>query len=52
MLFKGTNLQLVDKSCRAIAQDSAYRQQCCLLNFQVPKSLDLNCYHHKKEIIM
>lgn len=52
MLFKGINLQLVVESWRSIAQHSDYRQQCCVLNFKVAKSLDLNCSHHKKEIIM
>ena len=50
MLFKDTDLQLVDKSCRANTQHSDYSQQYCIINFRVSNRLDLNCSHHQKVI--
>ena len=52
MLFKGTNLQLVDKSWRSNAQYGEYRQQCCIMIIKLAKRLDLNYSHHKKEMII
>lgn len=50
-LFKGTHQQIVRKSGGSNAH-SDYSQQCCIINLEVAKRLDLNCSHYKKEIIM
>ena len=42
----------INKLWRANVQHSDYRQQYCIINFKVSKRADLNCSHHKKEIIM
>lgn len=51
-VFKSTNLQFVDKSWRSNTQYSDYTQQNCIINIKPTKRLDLNCFHHGKEIII
>lgn len=47
MLFKATNLHLVDKSWRSNTQHSGYSQKYYITNFKLSKRLDLNYSHHK-----
>lgn len=42
MLFKVTNLELVDKSWRANAQRNGYSHKYYLIKFKVAERLDLN----------
>lgn len=45
ILFKGTHLQLVDKSWSSNTQHSEYRQQNCIIN--IAKRLHFNCSQQK-----
>lgn len=46
IVFKGTYLQLVDKSWRSNTQHSDYRHQDCIINNKLLKRLHLKCWHH------
>ncbi len=52
MLFKGTDLQLVDKFWRSNIQHSDYSQQYCIINFKVAMGVDLKRSHYKKEMVI
>ena len=42
-IFKGTNLQLVDKFWKSNEQHSDYISQHYIISFKVAKKLDSNC---------
>lgn len=44
--------QQITKSQSSNAQHSDYREPCCVVNINLAKTLDLNCSHHKKAIII